>query len=47
VFSGLPCIAPYCVPGGVRVVSNYNGYLEVAPTGLSAVRGCARIFCAA
>jgi hypothetical protein len=21
LFSGLPCVAPYCVPGGVRVVS--------------------------
>jgi hypothetical protein len=21
--SGLPCVAPYCVPGGVRVVSGF------------------------
>jgi hypothetical protein len=22
LFSALPCVAPYCAPGGVRVVSN-------------------------
>ena len=22
LFSALPCVAPYCVPGGLRVVSN-------------------------
>jgi hypothetical protein len=25
LFSGLPCVAPYCVPGGVRLVSRVSG----------------------
>ncbi len=29
-FSGLPCIAPYCVPGGVRVVSSGVGFQVLA-----------------
>jgi len=24
LFSGLPCVAPYCAPGGVRVVSEVH-----------------------
>jgi hypothetical protein len=30
LFSGLPCVAPYCAPGGVRVVSKLPSYLRNA-----------------
>jgi hypothetical protein len=30
LFSGLPCVAPYCVPGGVRVVSMSSAPLASA-----------------
>jgi hypothetical protein len=30
LFSGLPCVAPYCVPGGVRVVSIASIYCTAA-----------------
>jgi hypothetical protein len=33
--SGLPCIAPYCAPSGIRVVSNANVSLKIGRGGLS------------
>jgi hypothetical protein len=28
LFYGLPCVAPYCVPGGIRVVSGRVTYVQ-------------------
>jgi hypothetical protein len=29
LFSGLPCVAPYCAPGGIRVVSTEHGCFTI------------------
>jgi hypothetical protein len=31
LFSGLPCVAPYCAPGGIRVVSKGYGLRIAVP----------------